>query len=61
MRKTKIQAVIGMGVFMISRFAEPVWAEGALFAPAGSGLAIEKYIDRDADKKEAESFFGFCL
>lgn len=54
MRKTKIQAVIGMGVFMISRFAEPVWAEGALFAPAGSGLAIEKYIDRDADKKEAE-------
>lgn len=54
MRKTKIQTIIGVGVLAIGCITKPVWAKGTLFAPAGSGLAIEKYINRTSDEKEAE-------
>ena len=54
MRKTKIQTIIGVGVLAIGCITKPVWAKATLFAPAGSGLAIEKYMNRTADEKEAE-------
>ncbi len=54
MRKTKIQTIIGVGVLAIGCITKPVWAKGTLFAPAGSGLAIEKYINRTSDAKEVE-------